>query len=64
MALIKKLHDSKSDVEWYGEPVISFREEFEFEVDGIVYRYPEFEESELGMNRSVTVNNMFDLYEA
>jgi NAD-dependent DNA ligase len=65
MALVKKLLDSSGNIEWYGEVVEEFRAEDEFEVDGIVYKYPHFRHSEQ-LNeeiRSVTPNYMFDLYE-
>lgn len=60
----KRLLDGPGDIEWYGEPVIEFVQEEDFEVDGIVYRYPKFlrDEATGECNRSVTPNYMFDYY--
>jgi hypothetical protein len=40
MALVRETWDSEEFIECYGEPIETFREEWEFEVDGINYIHP------------------------
>lgn len=40
MALVREVYDSDDFIECYGERVEVFREEWEFEVDGIWYIHP------------------------
>lgn len=40
MSLVREVYDSDEMIEFYGEPIENFREEWEFEVDGIKYVHP------------------------
>ena len=40
MPLIREVYDTSDFIDFYGEPIETFREEWEFEVDGIKYVHP------------------------
>jgi hypothetical protein len=40
MALVRKLYDDPDVINYFGEAIETFREEWEFEVDGIKYVHP------------------------